>query len=407
MELDTLLDEARDLFDETVALRRTLHRWPELGNDLPVTREHVLGALEGLPLQLTLHETTSGIAAVLDGGKPGPTVLLRGDMDALPLHEDTDLEFESADEGKMHACGHDTHTAMLVGAAKLLSARRDQIPGRVLFMFQPGEEGGGGAGLMLEEGLLNVPHAADGSESPVTGAYALHITSNLPTGWIASKGGSIMASADQMLITIVGRGGHASQPHAALDPIPVACEIVQALQTMVTRTIDVFDPTVVTVGRISAGTTNNIIPETAVIEGTIRAISERTRAKVRDGIRRVAEGVSAAHDAQVIIEFHDGYPVTVNNPGSADFALDVAAEVVGAKSTVRLPNPVMGAEDFSYVLNRVPGAMVFLGGTGTDRNPATAAPNHSNRVMFDEAAMVNGVAVYSAMALRHLSGPPS
>jgi hippurate hydrolase len=406
MELDTLLDEARDLFDETVALRRTLHRWPELGNDLPVTREHVLGALEGLPLQLTLHETTSGIAAVLDGGKPGPTVLLRGDMDALPLHEDTDLEFESADEGKMHACGHDTHTAMLVGAAKLLSARRDQIPGRVLFMFQPGEEGGGGAGLMLEEGLLNVPHAADGSESPVTGAYALHITSNLPTGWIASKGGSIMASADQMLITIVGRGGHASQPHAALDPIPIACEIVQALQTMVTRTIDVFDPTVVTVGRISAGTTNNIIPETAVIEGTIRAISERTRAKVRDGIRRVAEGVSAAHDAQVIIEFHDGYPVTVNNPGSADFALDVAAEVVGAKATVRLPNPVMGAEDFSYVLNRVPGAMVFLGGTGTDRNPATAAPNHSNRVMFDEAAMVNGVAVYSAMALRHLSGPP-
>ena len=407
MELDTLLDEARDLFDETVALRRTLHRWPELGNDLPVTREHVLGALEGLPLQLTLHETTSGIAAVLDGGKPGPTVLLRGDMDALPLHEDTDLEFESADEGKMHACGHDTHTAMLVGAAKLLSARRDQIPGRVLFMFQPGEEGGGGAGLMLEEGLLNVPHAADGSESPVTGAYALHITSNLPTGWIASKGGSIMASADQMLITIVGRGGHASQPHAALDPIPIACEIVQALQTMVTRTIDVFDPTVVTVGRISAGTTNNIIPETAVIEGTIRANSERTRAKVRDGIRRVAEGVSAAHDAQVIIEFHDGYPVTVNNPGSADFALDVAAEVVGAKATVRLPNPVMGAEDFSYVLNRVPGAMVFLGGTGTDRNPATAAPNHSNRVMFDEAAMVNGVAVYSAMALRHLSGPPS
>ena len=407
MELDTLLDEARDLFDETVALRRTLHRWPELGNDLPVTREHVLGALEGLPLQLTLHETTSGIAAVLDGGKPGPTVLLRGDMDALPLHEDTDLEFESADEGKMHACGHDTHTAMLVGAAKLLSARRDQIPGRVLFMFQPGEEGGSGAGLMLEEGLLNVPHAADGSESPVTGAYALHITSNLPTGWIASKGGSIMASADQMLITIVGRGGHASQPHAALDPIPIACEIVQALQTMVTRTIDVFDPTVVTVGRISAGTTNNIIPETAVIEGTIRAISERTRAKVRDGIRRVAEGVSAAHDAQVIIEFHDGYPVTVNNPGSADFALDVAAEVVGAKATVRLPNPVMGAEDFSYVLNRVPGAMVFLGGTGTDRNPATAAPNHSNRVMFDEAAMVNGVAVYSAMALRHLSGPPS
>lgn len=407
MELDTLLAEARDLHDETVALRRTLHRWPELGNDLPVTREHVLTALEGLPLSLTLHETTSGIAAVLDGGKPGPTVLLRGDMDALPLHEDTDLPFQSADDGKMHACGHDTHTAMLVGAAKLLSARRDEIPGRVLFMFQPGEEGAGGAGFMLDEGLLDLPPAADGSESPVTGAYALHITSNLPTGWIASKGGSIMASADVMQITVKGRGGHASQPHAALDPIPIACEIVQALQTMVTRTIDVFDPTVVTVGRISAGTTNNIIPETAFIEGTIRAISERTRAKVREGIRRVAHGVSAAHDAQVIVEFHDGYPVTFNNPGSADFALAVAGDVVGANSTVRLPNPVMGAEDFSYVLNRVPGAMLFLGGTGEGSNPTTAAPNHSNRVMFDEDAMINGVAVYSAMALRHLAGHPA
>ncbi len=406
MELDTLRDEARDLLDETVALRRTLHRWPELGNDLPVTRENVLEALDGLPLGITLHETTSGVAAVLEGGKPGETVLLRGDMDALPLKEDTGLDFESATEGVMHACGHDTHTAMLVGAAKLLSARREEIPGRVLFMFQPGEEGFGGADLMLDEGLLDVGLRADGSESPVTGAYALHITSNLPSGWIASKGGSIMASADQMLITIVGRGGHASQPHAALDPIPIACEIVTALQTMVTRTIDVFDPSVVTVGRITAGTTNNIIPETAVIEGTIRAISERTRAKVREGIRRVAEGVSAAHDAEVIIQFTDGYPVTVNTPGSADFALKVAGELIGAKQTVRLPNPVMGAEDFSYVLNRVPGAMMFLGGTGSDRNPATAAPNHSNRVLFDEEAMVNGIAVYGAMALRHLTGLP-
>ncbi|MBI4882656.1 MAG: amidohydrolase [Actinobacteria bacterium] len=407
MELNTLRDEARDLLDETVALRRTLHRWPELGNELPVTRETVLGALEGLPLQVTLHETTSGIAAVLDGGKPGPTVLLRGDMDALPLKEDTDLDFESATEGQMHACGHDTHTAMLVGAAKLLSSRRADIPGRVLFMFQPGEEGHGGARFMLDEGLLDLAPKADGTASPVTGAYALHITSNLPTGWIATKGGSIMASADTMLITVTGRGGHASQPHHALDPIPIACEIVQAMQMMVTRTIDVFDPSVVTVGRITAGTTNNVIPETAEILGTIRAISEATRNKVRDGIRRVAEGVAAAHDAQVAVEFSDGYPVTANDAGAADFALNVVNEIIGKNNTVRLPNPVMGAEDFSYVLNRVPGAMLFLGGTGADRNPATAAPNHSNRVLFDEEAMVNGMAVYSAMALRHLVGAPT
>ncbi|MEZ5271538.1 MAG: M20 family metallopeptidase [Ilumatobacteraceae bacterium] len=407
MDLTTLREEARDLLDETVALRRTLHRWPELGNDLPVTKENVLAALEGLPLQITEHQTTSGIAAVLDGGKPGPTVLLRGDMDALPLHEDTDLEFESATEGQMHACGHDTHTAMLVGAAKLLSARRADIPGRVLFMFQPGEEGHAGARFMLEEGLLDVPARADGSESPVTGAYALHITANLPAGWVASRGNTIMASADTMHITVTGRGGHASQPHLALDPIPIACEIVQALQLMVTRTIDVFDPGVVTVGQITAGTTNNIIPESAQIVGTIRAVSERTRNKIHDGIRRVAEGVAAAHDATVEVEFRDGYPVTVNNPGSADFALDVAKEVVGDSSTVRLPNPIMGAEDFSYVLNRIPGAMMFLGGTAPDRNPATAAPNHSNRVVFHEEAMVNGIAVYGAVALRHLTGLPS
>jgi hippurate hydrolase len=407
MELSTLRDEALDLLDETVVLRRTLHQWPELGNDLPVTREHVLAALEGLPLHLTLHETTSGIAAVLDGGKPGPTVLLRGDMDALPMPEDTGLDFTSKVNGAMHACGHDTHTAMLVGAAKLLSARQADLPGRVLFMFQPGEEGFGGARFMLDEGLLELPPLADGTESPVTGAYALHMSANLPTGWIASKGGSIMASADQMLIKVIGRGGHGSQPHAALDPIPIACEIVQALQTMVTRTIDVFDPSVVTVGRITAGTTNNVIPETAEIEGTIRALSERTRSKVRDGIQRVATGVASAHDAQVQIDFFDGYPVTVNDVGSADFSLDVARELLGDQSVVRMPNPVMGAEDFSYVLHRLPGSMMFLGATPLDQNPAKAAPNHSNRVYFDETAMVNGMVVYAGMAIRHLAGLPS
>jgi hippurate hydrolase len=402
MELDTLHDGARDLLDGMVALRRTLHQWPEIGNDLPITREKVLEELDGLPLDVTLHETTSGIAALLDGGKPGPTVLLRGDMDALPLTEDTGLDFTSRSDGSMHACGHDTHTAMLVGAARLLSAQRSDIAGRVLFMFQPGEEGNHGARFMLEEGLLELPARLDGSASPVTGAFALHITSALPTGWLSCRGGSIMAAADTLFITVKGRGGHASEPHRALDPIPVACEIVQALQTMITRRIDVFDPAVITVGRISAGTVNNIIPETAEIEGTIRAVSERTRRTVHDGIRRVAEGVAAAHDAEVIVEVVDGYPLTVNDKDQANVVLDLAKELVGADKTVRLPHPIMGAEDFSYVLQEVPGAMVFLGGTHPDRSLATAAPNHSNRVMFDEAAMATGTAMYAAMALNHL-----
>jgi amidohydrolase len=404
MELDTLRDGAHDLLSDMVELRRTLHQWPEIGNDLPITRENVLEALDGLPLDVTLHETTSGIAALLDGGKPGPTVLLRGDMDALPLTEDTGLDFSSKSDGSMHACGHDTHTSMLVGAARLLSAQRADISGRVLFMFQPGEEGDHGARFMLEEGLLELPNRADGSESPVTGAFALHITSSLPTGWLSCRGGSIMAAADTMFITVKGRGGHASEPYRALDPIPIACEIVQALQTMITRRIDVFDPAVVTVGKITAGTVDNIIPEIAEIAGTIRTVSERTRRAVHDGIRRVAEGIAAAHDAEVMVELVDGYPVTINDKTQADVALDLANELVGADKVMRLPNPIMGAEDFSYVLQQIPGAMVFLGGTPTDRNLATAAPNHSNHVVFDEDAMVTGTAMYAAMALNHLGG---
>jgi amidohydrolase len=405
MPVDTasLREEAQDLLTPTVELRRELHRWPEVGNELPRTQEIVLGALDGLPVDVTVHETTSGIAALLTGDRPGPTILLRGDMDALPLHEDTGLDFASGDEGAMHACGHDTHTAMLAGAAKLLAGRRGDLAGRVLFMFQPGEEGHHGARYMLDEGLLDVPDLADGAPSPVTGAFALHITSALPSGWLSTRRGSLMASADKVLITVTGKGGHASEPHRTLDPIPVACEMVQALQIMVTRSIDVFDPAVVTIGKIAAGTTNNIIPETAHIEGTIRAVSEKTRAKVHDGIRRVVDGVAAAHGCAVEVEIEAGYPVTVNDESFADHVLALAGDLIGSDKVVRQPHPVMGAEDWSYVLQQVPGAMMFLGGTHLDRNPATAAPNHSNRVVFDEQAMATGIATYAAVALDHLA----
>jgi amidohydrolase len=402
----TVRDEANDYLSGAVALRRTLHQWPEVGNDLPVTRETVLGALEGLPLDINLHSTTSGFGAMLTGAKPGPTILLRGDMDALPMPEDTGLDFSSKVDGTMHACGHDTHTAMLVGAAKMLATRRDQLAGRVLFMFQPGEEGHHGARYMLDEGLLDVAPLADGTASPVTGAFALHITSAMPAGMASVKGGALMASSDHLLITVHGRGGHASEPHRALDPIPVACEIVQAMQTMVTRSIDVFDPSIVTVGRITAGTTNNVIPENAQIEGTIRAVSEATRKKVHAGIQRVAEGVAAAHDATVTVNITLGYPVTSNHNGFAAFATEVAGQVIGANHVLQMPHPVMGAEDFSYVLEAVPGSMMFLGGTPPDRNLATAAPNHSNRVMFDESAMAAGMAIYTAVAIRHLESAP-
>jgi amidohydrolase len=211
-----------------------------------------------------------------------------------------------------------------------------------------------------------------------------------------------MASADRLVITVTGKGGHASEPYRAIDPIPVACEMVQALQLMVTRSIDVFDPAVVTVGRISAGTTNNVIPETAEIEGTIRAVSESTRSKVHTGVRRVVEGIAAAHDCAVEVDVEAGYPVTVNDVDFAERAMTTARDVAGGDRVVRFPNPIMGAEDWSYVLAQVPGSIMFLGGTPEGQNPATAPPNHSNRVTFDEQAMATGIATYTAVALSHL-----
>jgi hippurate hydrolase len=211
-----------------------------------------------------------------------------------------------------------------------------------------------------------------------------------------------MASSDVLSITITGKGGHASEPFRTLDPIPVACEIVQALQMMITRRIETFDPAVVTITKLVAGTTTNVIPESALIEGTIRAVSEKTRNKVHDSIRRVAEGIAAAYEMQATVEIRIGYPVTVNDAPSTDFALEVAESVLGEGKAVRMPSPIMGAEDFSYVLNKIPGAMVFLGGTPEGVNPMTAAPNHSNRVMFEESAMAHGVALYASLALRTL-----
>jgi amidohydrolase len=376
-------------------LRRHLHRHPELGLQLPTTQAALLTELDGLGLEITTGTTSTGIRAVLRGDQDGPTMLLRADMDALPLHEDADIDFASGDPDTMHACGHDLHVSMLVGAARLLHARRKDLTGHVAFMFQPGEEGFHGAKHMLDEGLL------DGIGT-VDRAFAIHVGTTLPTGHVAVKRGSLMASADQFHIVVTGRGGHASSPHHALDPIPVACEIVLSLQQMITRRIDAFDPGVVTVGRISAGTTNNVIPETAEIIGTIRAVSERTRAKIHEGITRVAEGIAAAHDAKASVELVLGYPVTINDDFVADEVARMTGALFGTQRAHIMPNPVMGAEDWSYVLQRVPGAMAFLGATPPGVDPFTAAPNHSNRVRFDEATMSTGIALYAAMALDHL-----
>jgi amidohydrolase len=395
-----LLAEAGALLDDVVALRRDLHRRPELGLDLPATQARVLEALDGLPLAVTTGERLSSIVADLDGGRPGPTVLLRGDMDALPMPEDTGLDFASEVDGAMHACGHDAHTAMLAGAARLLAARRGDIAGRVRFFFQPGEEGEGGARIALDEGLLD---ASDGGEA-VSWAFAIHQSPSIRSGRVATRGGPIMASADEVFVTVRGRGGHASMPHQANDPIPVACEIVQALQAWITRRVDVFTPAVVTIARIRAGTTTNVIPEVARLDGTIRAVDRRVREEAHAAVRRIAEHVAAAHDMVAEVEIPRGYPVTVNDPGAADDVLGVARWLVGDDLATALPSPVMGAEDFSYVTEEVTGAMAFLGTRPPGVPPAEVAPNHSNRMVLDEGAMATGVALYAATALGRLVG---
>jgi amidohydrolase len=396
-----LLDAARAIHDDVVAVRRRIHRRPEIGTDLPVTQDVVLEELKKIGLEGRRGSALSSVVAVIEGGRPGRTVLLRGDMDALPLHEDTGLDFSSEIAGAMHACGHDTHVAMLLGAARLLLARRADFPGRVVLMFQPGEEGYGGAKTMIDEGLLDA--ATDGGGARPSGALAIHISTRYPTGEIHMKAGPEMAATDVIRITVKGRGGHASSPHTALDPIAVAAEIVLALQAMVTRRIDVFDPAVVTIAQITAGTTNNIIPESVFLFGTIRSVSEKTREEVRAGVRRVAEGIAAAHDATADVDLEPGYPVTVNDPAFTAFVQETARGLIGDERVVELTAPVMGGEDFSYVLQEVPGAMAFLGGRPDGVDPETAPQNHSNLVVFDEPAMDVGVALYAAVAIRHLT----
>jgi amidohydrolase len=396
---DELLAEAGLLQDAVVALRRDLHRRPELGLELPATQARVLAAIDGLGLAVTTGEGQSSIVADLEGDRPGPTVLLRADMDALPMPEDTGLDFASEVDGAMHSCGHDAHTAMLAGAAQLLATRKDRLAGRVRFFFQPGEEGHGGAAIALSEGLLD---AGTGGE-PVSWAFAIHQSPSIPSGLVATKGGALLASADVVRITIRGKGGHASMPHDANDPVPVACAIVGALQTWVTRRVDVFTPAVITIGRIRAGTIGNVIPETAVMEGTVRAVTPRVRAEAHAAIRRIAEHAAAAHEMAAEVAIEDGYPVTVNDDSAAATVLDDARWLVGAERAVALPNPVMGAEDFSYILEQVPGAMAFLGTRPPGAPRHDVAPNHSNRMVIDEGALATGVALYAAAALRRLA----
>jgi amidohydrolase len=392
---ETWTGGAAALMPETVALRRKIHAHPELGLHLPKTVAAVRDALAGLDVTYEEGPSSSGLIVTVKGPSQGRTVLLRGDMDALPMPEDTDLAFKSTEPGKMHACGHDAHTAMLAGAVKLLHARREHLAGTVKFMFQPGEEGHFGALKMIEDGLIDRHPKPDG-------AFAMHISPNIPSGVFTAKAGAFMASTDNFAIRVSGKGGHASQPHFAVDPMPVACELVLALQSFVTRRISAFDPVVLTVAKINGGTTSNVIPESVELVGTLRSVSEHSRRRAREGIVHVAKKIAEAHEASAEVTLTQGYDVTVNDGRMVDLAAATARDLFGERAFIQMPSPVMGAEDWCYVLQRIPGCMVFLGVVPEGCDHRHAAPCHSNKMVLDEAAMANGVALYAAVAERFL-----
>ncbi|MCW1384398.1 M20 family metallopeptidase [Novosphingobium sp. KCTC 2891] len=394
MSQPALLDGATALSDRIVSLRRAIHAEPELGLHTPKTRDKVRAALAHLPLEWREGPSTTGLVATLKGGKgEGRTVLLRGDMDALPMPEETGLSFASTIAGRMHACGHDTHTAMLAGAAELLCSMRDTLTGTVQFMFQPGEEGFHGARFMLDDGLIDpLPDAA----------FALHIMPDSPRGLVAGRAGPLMASADQFEIVVEGRGGHASMPHQTLDPVPVACEIVTALQAMVTRKFSVADPVVATVAKIEAGTAHNVIADRALLKGTLRTLSAASRAKLHAEVERVATHVAAAHDMTAAITITPGFPVTVCDERAVALGAAVTAELAGGGGFVRLSHPIMGAEDFSYLLEKVPGAMFFLGVSHEGADWRSCCGIHSTRMVVDESVLPLGTALLAGCAIRFL-----
>jgi amidohydrolase len=394
----TIHDDAKSISAELSELRRSIHAEPEIGLNLPLTQRKVLDALEGLPLEISTGTQLTSVTAVLRGGKPGQTVLIRGDMDALPVTERTGLDYASRIDGAMHACGHDLHTTMVVGAARLLSARQADLAGNVIFMFQPGEEGHGGGRIMVEEGVL------DAAGQRPAAAYALHVASGLlPFGLCASRAGTMMAAADTLHVTVHGRGGHGSQPHRAADPIPAACEIVLALQTMVTRRFDVFDPVVITVGTFHAGTTDNVIGDEANFVATVRSFSPEARASVQEAAPKLVREIASAHGLTATAEFRDGYPVTVNDAAEVDFAAGTVSDLLGDGFHITAPNPLTGSEDFSYVLEQIPGAFVMLGACPPDTDAATAPFNHSAEAVFDDAVLPDGTALYAELALRRLA----
>jgi hippurate hydrolase len=395
--------------DRMIEFRHRLHADPEVGLDLPRTQQQLLDAIDGLDLEISTGTGCSSVTAVLRGGAvpagstDRPTVLLRADMDAIPVAEETGLPWAS-DNGAMHACGHDLHMAMLTGALWELAGRRDQLAGDIVVMFQPGEEGCDGAGVMIAEGIL------DAAGRRPDAAMGLHVWSARPHNQLSVRPGPMMASFDTLHATFRGMDGHGSTPHLAKDPVPALVESVSALQSGITREFDVFHPVVCTVGSLHAGFRASVIPAEGMFEATIRAFDADTRERFIGFSRRVIEGTAAAHDIAVEVEYEPGYPMLVNDADETAAAMDLITELYGAEALTVMEHPDAGAEDFSRVLQEIPGFYAFLGACPADADPAKAYSNHSAQAVFDDGVLARGAEFEVAWATRRLqavAGRPS
>jgi hippurate hydrolase len=393
---DIIAAETQQAAGRLAEIRHEIHRHPEVGLDLPATQAVVLRELNDLGLEVTTGKALSSVTAVLRGGSGRrQAVLLRADMDALPLQEDTPLSWASVEPGRMHACGHDLHTAMLLGAATALSKVREDLDGDVVFMFQPGEEGWDGAGHMLAEGILDAPGYR------VSTAYALHVVAGqYPFKSFVSRPGTFMAASDRVEVIIEGAGGHGSRPHFAKDPVSVATELVSGLYTLINRRFGIADPAVLTVGLIEGGTKRNIIPDTARFEGTIRTFSAGARQRVQGEIERFCMAMGNAYDVNVKVDYETEYPATVNDADLTSFAADVVRDVYGDGAYVELEYPEPAAEDFSRVLELVRGTYLFIG--ASDGDEVAAANNHSSKVQFSDEVLAMGARMYAELAVRTL-----
>lgn len=389
---DSILAASKRVFPRVVALRRAIHQHPELAFEEVRTAALVVKTLRAAGIAAESGVAKTGVVGLIKGMKAGPCVALRADMDALPITEETKLPFASRVNGVMHACGHDAHTAMGLGAALVLAEMKSQLAGRVKFIFQPSEELiPGGALAMIKAGVLNRPK--------VDAIFGQHVISGADAGTVGFCPGTMMASADELYITIKGRGGHGAKPHTTIDPIVVSAQVVLALQTLVSRRVDPFQQCVVTIGKISGGTTTNIIPDEVNLVGTFRAMDEAVRHRLHKELDTLLRGITSAAGATYSLNIAKGYPVLVNDPVFTCFARASTETLLGKKNVFSVA-PLMGAEDFAYFLQRVPGTYFRL---GVRRPGAASTPDiHTSKFSIDERALLTGTATLAFLAADYL-----